>query len=107
MATRYSISRSRPSGTWERMPGTSAHSATAGHHEAALGVTADGRGRPAAGSEHPFEFPLRQLGRSAEVLDDADDAAADGDVAHHLGGPGVDLGVGLLREAGAVLGAVG
>ena len=76
-------------------------------HQAALRVVTDRRRRPAAGSEHPFEFLLGELGRAAEVIDEADQDETDGDVAHHLGGPGVDLGVGLLGETGAVLGGVG
>ena len=64
-------------------------------------------GRPATGSEHPFESTLVESGRPAEVVDDLDDAAPDHDVAQQLGDPGVDLVVALVGEPGAVFGRIG
>ena len=52
--------------------------------------------------QDPFEFTLVELGRDAKLLDDLHDPPALGDVAHELGRPSVDLGVGLLGEPGAV-----
>jgi hypothetical protein len=77
------------------------------HDLPALGVPADRRGGPASGSEHPFEFTLAQSGRGPELLDHPDNTSADRDIAHHLCGPGIDLGIGLVREPCAVLGGVG
>src|SRR5258708_4706216 len=64
---------------------------------------AGGRGRPATGCEHPFEFRFGQLRRAAEVGDDLDDPAALHDVAHELRDPPIELVVGLVGEALAVL----
>ena len=54
-----SAAGARPA-TWDRIPGTSAHSATAGTISRPCGVLADRGGRAAAGSEHAFEFPFAQ-----------------------------------------------
>src|SRR6185436_2308812 len=77
------------------------------HDEVTAPVTADDRRRSATGCEHAFETGLVEAGRSAEVVDDLDDAAADHDVADELGHPRVDLIGGLLREPLAVFLRVG
>ena len=67
-------------------------------HEPAIAIAPDHGRWAAARSEHPFEFWFAQAGGRTEVIDHADDAATDHDVAHELSGPGVDLLVALLRE---------
>jgi hypothetical protein len=72
-------------------------------HQAARHITADHGGWATARSEHPFERTLVDAACRPEVLDHPDDAPADGHVPHQLGGPGIDLVVGLTCEPGPVL----
>src|SRR3954454_10474977 len=76
------------------------------HDQVTAGVTADRRRRTTTGSEHAFEFTLVELCCAPEVLDDADDTAADRDVPHQLRCPRVDLLVWLVTKPAAVLGGI-
>src|SRR6187401_1791059 len=70
--------------------------------EPALRIAPDDGGRPAAGSEHPFETAIIQAGGALECLDHLDDAAPDHDIAEQLGDPGVDLVVRLVGQARSI-----
>ncbi len=77
------------------------------HHEMPFGVFANDLGRPAAPREDPAKGSFVQMRGLLYVGDDSDDAPSHGHVPHELGRPGVQLFIGLLAQAVAVLSRVG
>jgi hypothetical protein len=77
------------------------------NHHPAIGVAADHGRRSPARSEHTFETTFVQAACDAKVLDHPDDPAADRNVTHQFGRPGIDLFVALVGQPGTVFTRIG
>ena len=102
----YWIRRSRPSGVSAPDARHERPEGDGRHDEVAVAIpTHHGRG-PATGREDALEAAIVDARGPHEVGDDLDDPPPDDDVAHELGGPGVDLAIALLPQPLLIVGGI-